>query len=237
MPDFYYQIKTRGDGGFSGWNWPPLYSGRVQGAKNKKEAATTLEEQYGVKLPQRVMQADEQTQFLLHLQEMGEDTPELNNRFLLRECKECGGPYTLQEKYLLGESGDRSCCSTSCANKSRPVYVAGEDRYPDGLPVIYRITNKETGKCYIGRTRQPVTLRWWQHVFQSGESQFHQEIKGSPLTAWFFEVIEVVAPDLLAEREQYWIDHYGSLWPNGYNSRQEVAVDRRESMTDEATAA
>ena len=72
--------------------------------------------------------------------------------------------------------------------------------------------------CYIGKTSQVFTLRWYQHFYQSGDCKFHAAIKNSNFTDWSFDVIEIAnSAEEVSIREQYWIDHYDSI-SNGYNS-------------------
>lgn len=99
-------------------------------------------------------------------------------------------------------------------------------------PVIYKITNKNNNKCYIGQTTQPFTLRWYQHMFQPSDTKFHKEIKGnSTINDWTFEIIEVLKfkredstaerKKQLNERENHWIKFCDSI-NNGYNSMGET---------------
>lgn len=87
--------------------------------------------------------------------------------------------------------------------------------------VIYRIWNKNSGKSYIGKTTQAFTLRWYQHVFQSKGTKFHEELRNSKLSDWAFEVVEEFdfkcghceseSAKILSEREQYWIEKYNAV--------------------------
>lgn len=84
---------------------------------------------------------------------------------------------------------------------------------------IYLITNKVTGKVYVGQTTQIPLFRWWQHL-QSNKAKFER----TDLDDLRFEVIEVVNASnyeelkkKLFEREDYYIGYYNSLTPNGYN--------------------
>ena len=87
---------------------------------------------------------------------------------------------------------------------------------------IYKITNPENQKCYIGKTTRDYKDRWAEHK----RDRFKQ-----PYCTWHFyrmlnkvgpenvlwEVIEENVPnELIDSREQYWIEYYDSF-KNGYN--------------------
>lgn len=88
--------------------------------------------------------------------------------------------------------------------------------------IIYLVRNKTTGKVYIGRTTQPLALRWAGHVHDSKgnvSTGLHGAIKRQGPDAFAVEEIEAY-PDratlLVAERDA--IDRYKSRDPNvGYN--------------------
>ena len=87
---------------------------------------------------------------------------------------------------------------------------------------IYKITNPENQKCYIGKTTRDYKERWAEHK--------RDRLK-QPYCTWHFyrmlnkvgpenvlwEVIEKNVPnELIDSREQYWIEYYDSF-KNGYN--------------------
>ena len=224
---FYYQIKGKINknneyGLFdSNWSFPPIWSDVVQ-AENKKEAKTLIEEEYGRKFPLRVLQKDlDSNEFLLSVKEIQADDRLLKKRV----CKACGEEFTLLQKYQVADvGGGPDYCSRYCydivINEERIQYHEEEMRKQLGF--IYKITNKKTGMCYIGQTRQIFTLRWYQHFYQMGSCKFHEAIRRSSYVDWTFETLEVidVGPDtqkILNERERHWIKFYDSV-ANGYNS-------------------
>ena len=88
---------------------------------------------------------------------------------------------------------------------------------------IYKITNKINNKCYIGQSTD-IYQRWIGHKSQSrpvkegGDlAAIHQAIRKYGIDNFLFEIIEVVYPELLNEREQYWIQYYDS-YNQGYNN-------------------
>lgn len=96
---------------------------------------------------------------------------------------------------------------------------------------IYLITNKIKNKVYVGQTTQEPLFRWWQHL--KDEKKF--EIKD--LTDLKFEVLEKIdigennytkLKQILFEKEDYYIELYNSLEPNGYNKIN--AKQRKEKI-------
>lgn len=95
-------------------------------------------------------------------------------------------------------------------------------------PAIYRITNKKTNLCYIGKTIHPFALRWNQHFSYDSDSKFCIEINKSKLTDWKFEILEEInipsriktdsgIRKFILSRENYWIVCNNSIL-NGYNT-------------------
>lgn len=229
MPDYHYQIKGKNEGG--SWSWPPIHSGKIT-ADTYAAAREELQERYGTELPMTGLRGEKgkSQQFMLCLDDMTHK-PYLQDRFTDRACRECGIVYTLNSKYLVNEGGSREFCSSQCCD----TFKKGEgikwdvDFDFNGIhePVIYKITSKDDGKCYIGKTTQAFTLRWYQHFYQGFGTKFHEAIKRHGLTGWTFEVIEVIAlpknisanekHTFILERESYWIKQYDSI-KNGYNS-------------------
>lgn len=86
---------------------------------------------------------------------------------------------------------------------------------------IYKITNKITGKSYIGQSVN-IETRWSQHksVSRSYETldgnELHKDILELGVENFSFEVIEQISVDKLDQREIYWIQYYDTYY-NGYN--------------------
>ncbi len=94
--------------------------------------------------------------------------------------------------------------------------------YANGI--IYRITNKSTGKEYVGLTIQTLERRWNYHIQQAmagyvkGTDSLHAAIRefGSD----DFIVLQIdsgTAKNDLEKKERYWIKKLGTLSPQGYN--------------------
>jgi group I intron endonuclease len=88
--------------------------------------------------------------------------------------------------------------------------------------IIYKITNKITGKCYIGQTTQALRERWWKHCnrcpSQSHRSYVYNAIQDYGQDNFTIEEI-ASATDLetLNLLEETLIKRYNTMSPNGYN--------------------
>lgn len=103
------------------------------------------------------------------------------------------------------------------------------------MGIIYLWTNKNTGKHYVGQTIDP-DQRKANHIceaFKRGSDYyFHRSLRKHGLDAFTYEVIEEnIERCDLNDRENYYIDKYNSIWPNGYNqcranSLDEIAIQK-----------
>lgn len=84
--------------------------------------------------------------------------------------------------------------------------------------IIYKITNKINGKVYIGQTIRSLEKRWECHQHQDNCTHIHRAIKKYGPENFTIEQIDVACTrDELDRKEQFWIEHYNSMMPNGYN--------------------
>lgn len=103
------------------------------------------------------------------------------------------------------------------------------------MGIIYLWTNKNTGKHYVGQTINP-DLRKASHICEAftrgSDYYFHRSLRKHGLDAFIYEVLEEnVERCNLNDKENYYIDKYNSIWPNGYNqcranSLDEVAIEK-----------
>lgn len=86
---------------------------------------------------------------------------------------------------------------------------------------IYKITNKEDGKAYIGQTCRDPNIRWKEHYNRDidKDTYFHRALKKYGKDNFLWEVIEECDNKILNEREIYWIKYYDTYYKNnkGYN--------------------
>lgn len=88
---------------------------------------------------------------------------------------------------------------------------------------IYKITNTFTKKIYIGQSVD-IKRRWIEHknrAFNHNTNCYNSVLYSSMrkygLKFFIFEIIEECEADKLNEREQYYINKYNTITPNGYN--------------------
>jgi predicted DNA-binding protein YlxM (UPF0122 family) len=78
----------------------------------------------------------------------------------------------------------------------------------DKMTGIYKYTNKDNGKIYIGRSVN-ITKRKWEHFHSpSPYSFFDQTLVKIGEDKFDFEIIEECSAEELRDREKYWIKFY-----------------------------
>lgn len=222
---FFYQLKTKQK--FENetfWNivWVDIVE-----AESKELVKKIIQDEHGGIIAEKTTKKNEDKLdyrlFLIELDSYWEKHW-LNNM----RCSVCKIEYNRIKMKQFNENGvGEDICSQACRDSLRTVKEF--DSYYEGngnhKPVIYKITHKESGKVYIGKTIQAFTFRWYQHFFQSSKSdtKFHDSIKNSNPTEWLFEVLEMIQDckrtddNLVLQREQYWINQYNSI-ETGFNT-------------------
>jgi group I intron endonuclease len=87
--------------------------------------------------------------------------------------------------------------------------------------IIYKITNLNNQKSYIGQTRYTLDHRWYGHISDAKrlDYAFSRAIRKYGPESFTREIIEEC--DNLNEREIFWIDYYQTTNSNiGYNSTE-----------------
>jgi group I intron endonuclease len=89
------------------------------------------------------------------------------------------------------------------------------------MGIIYLWTNKNTNKHYVGQTIHP-DQRKRNHIHEAfvreSDYYFHRSLRKHGLDAFTYTVLEDnVDRDKLNERENFYINKYNTIWPNGYN--------------------
>lgn len=99
------------------------------------------------------------------------------------------------------------------------------------MAIIYKIQNKLTGRVYIGHTTMTLKRRMYAHKERLKRGT-HTALQDDYNThGWqSFEVSEIESVDdsEARQREQLWIEHYGELLYNKWNS---INPDRRKPAT------
>ncbi|MEP2668869.1 MAG: hypothetical protein ABJH04_07735 [Cyclobacteriaceae bacterium] len=106
----------------------------------------------------------------------------------------------------------------------------------DSPNYIYKCTEKSSGKCYVGKTRNAPFFRWWNHLSHS-QSPFGVYLRQTKLSDWTFEVLEEL-PANIPEKEIFrieseYISKFNSIH-NGFNSvvsYQRPGLDRSNTLS------
>ena len=87
--------------------------------------------------------------------------------------------------------------------------------------IIYKITNDVNNKIYVGKTNNFIR-RYREHFMKTNIKNDPNKALYLAMHKYGFEhftmsIIEECEDSIWEEREQYWINTYNSLTPNGYN--------------------
>jgi hypothetical protein len=92
---------------------------------------------------------------------------------------------------------------------------------------IYKITNRQTGECYVGQARD-VASRWSDHakcglgIDTPANNKLYQAMEKYGLWSFSWELLEECPQEQLNEKEKFYIDLYDS-YNFGYNSNKGVS--------------
>jgi hypothetical protein len=127
-------------------------------------------------------------------------------------------------------SEDDSCIKEYTRQKFKDVDLLDDMAYitENSAIYIYKCTEKSTGKCYIGKTRNAPFFRWWNHLTKS-HHPFGLYLRSSKLSNWTFEVLEEF-PNTMADSDVFrieseYIRKYDSI-ANGFNVVVSAATNR-----------
>jgi group I intron endonuclease len=101
---------------------------------------------------------------------------------------------------------------------------------------IYKITNKITGKVYIGQTTREASARFKDHCRDKRQTRYLSNaiFKYGKSNFVFEEICSAVSIETLNELETYFITLFNTLSPNGYNltlgghERRQISEETRE---------
>lgn len=90
------------------------------------------------------------------------------------------------------------------------------------MAYIYKITNQINGKIYIGKTLKTIPERWKEHCLDYKKERcekrpLYDAMNKYGVKNFTIEEVEECLPDVLNDREVYWIEQYGSF-KYGYNA-------------------
>lgn len=125
------------------------------------------------------------------------------------KCEYCGQEYSntyenkpfqkdrLYKDLKFCRSEENHCFESYKNDKNKGIEMPDDEHFiKENSPnSIYKITEKSTNKCYIGKTRNAPFFRWWNHLTHSC-SPFGSYLRGTKLTDWTFEVIEELPSDI-----------------------------------------
>jgi hypothetical protein len=123
---------------------------------------------------------------------------------------------------LFCKSDDDHCMKEFLKSKNDGLEIPDDVNYikADSPNYIYKCTEKSSGKCYIGKTRNAPFFRWWNHLSHSS-SPFGIYLRQTILSDWTFEVLEVLPSNLpdpeVLKIESKYIVEFNSI-TNGFNS-------------------
>lgn len=91
------------------------------------------------------------------------------------------------------------------------------------MGIIYKVTNQENGKIYIGQTIQTLNERKNKHYYKARQEEytthFINALRKYPEEVFIWEIIdEAETQEALDEKEKYWIAYYNSV-KEGYNTK------------------
>lgn len=86
--------------------------------------------------------------------------------------------------------------------------------------IIYKFTNKITGKEYVGCSRLSMQDRLQAHLDKANleKSHFQRSLRKNGVEAFDYCVIDTAETEAeMFEKETFWIKFYNCIAPNGYN--------------------
>ncbi len=92
---------------------------------------------------------------------------------------------------------------------------------------IYKITNKINNKSYIGQSIH-CGKRLDEHC--RGKQFIDEVIQFEGIENFTFEILKQVEEDELSLWEDYYIDKFNTLFPNGYNKRWNCSKEKRKEF-------
>ncbi len=107
---------------------------------------------------------------------------------------------------------------------------------------VYCITHLASGRSYVGQARN-IEERWERHRKGDTNRYLRNILSEEGPDALAFDILEEVAPEVLNEREVFWIERLGTMYPAGLNLTaggrvpDEVSPEVRRIMSNSAKRA
>lgn len=137
-------------------------------------------------------------------------------------------------KLFCNNSGEDHCLNEYKKEFYKDIEFPDDENYvkKDSPNYVYKITEKSTKKCYIGKTRNAPFFRWWNHLTHSS-SPFGLYLRNkSKLSDWTFEVLEVLPSDIedseVFKIESKYIKKFNSI-KKGFNT----VISNKNALSDQ----
>lgn len=103
---------------------------------------------------------------------------------------------------------------------------------------IYKITQKDTGRVYIGKAESGIGTRWDSHITRlvcgrHGNAGLQIDVNRYGIGSLTFEIIEFLPyskSNEILSREQFWVDTYRDMGIVVYNVKEKVESYTFESV-------
>ena len=178
-------------------------------------------EYFSEKVPQRTVESE---LFYVNIYELSDYWESYWNEEI--PCKYCGSnSVTRIDLKNYGRGNLYFCCHEHSEQYYADKLAEDTRTYREGefVGFIYKITHKETGRVYIGKTVNHPIFRWFQHFKAQSGSYFHKAMKNSKITDWTYEVIDELKEgsenDLLELESKYIADYNATDREYGFNTK------------------
>jgi hypothetical protein len=127
------------------------------------------------------------------------------------------------------------CLNNYKKDKYKNIDFPDDENYikKDSPNYIYKCTEKSTGKCYIGKTRNAPFFRWWNHLTRSSSS-FGIYLRQTKLSDWTFEVLEEL-PAEISESEVFRIESEYIIKFNSINNGFNSLISNKKVLSNTGT--
>ena len=191
--EFIYQIKIASND-YNAFCRPVLAQG-ILDVEKKADVLAYVEKEYpeyfdGNKVAQKLSRKSEQ---IVYVSIFELDGYWKNYWTQEVECAICHKKVPLiQVKNQLGGFVSKFICSMKCEEKRKELAENEYEEYWNERSecyYIYKITNKNNGKVYVGYTEREPLFRWWEH-FKHSNFPIGKALKEDGIESFTFEVLE-----------------------------------------------